>query len=153
MLTMSRIRYDFEKSVGYWVVPAAHALERALNEELAPLGVTYRQWQVIAVLILEKDVTQAEIARRLFIEAPTLKGILDRMERDGWIRRDACPTDRRCKVVRLQPSVAPAWKEMAACARRVRRRAMRGIDAEGFERLKELLGTVRENLEGKVVPR
>jgi len=68
-----RPRYDFEKSLGYWVIPVAHALERALNEELVPLGVTVRQWQVIACLILRKDACQADLARLLRVEAPTLK--------------------------------------------------------------------------------
>jgi len=142
-----RPRYDFEKSLGYFVIPVAHALERALNEELTPLGVTVRQWQVIACLILREDACQADLARLLRIEAPTLKGILDRMERHGWIERRASPTDRRCKLVRLTPSVVPAWKPMAACARRVRKRAMRGIPPRQFETMKAALATVRRNLE------
>jgi MarR family transcriptional regulator for hemolysin len=142
-----RPRYDFERSLGYFVIPAAHALERALNEELVPLGVTLRQWQVIACLILEGDACQADLARMLRVEGPTLKGILDRMERRGWIRRRASRVDRRCKVVRLAPAVVPAWKPMAACARRVRRRAMRGIGPRQFEAMKAALMTVRRNLE------
>lgn len=142
-----RPRYDFQKSLGYFVIPVAHALERALNEELTPLGVTVRQWQVIACLILREDACQADLARMLRVEAPTLKGILDRMERHGWIERRASRTDRRCKLVRLTPAVVPAWKPMAACARRVRQRAMRGIGPRQFETMKAALATVRRNLE------
>jgi len=144
-----RVRYDFERSLGYWVIPVAHALERALNEELVPLGVTVRQWQVIACLILRKEACQADLARLLRIEAPTLKGILDRMERHGWIERRASPTDRRCKVVRLMPAVAPAWRPMAACARRVRRRALQGMTPRQLQTMRTTLTTVRRNLEGK----
>ncbi len=140
-------RYDFEKSLGYFVIPVAQALERALNEELEPLGVTLRQWQVIACLILKKETCQAELARLLKVETPTLKGILDRMERRGWVERRACAADRRRKLVRLRPAVVPAWKPMAACARRVRRRALRGISPRQFETMKAALATVRRNLE------
>jgi MarR family transcriptional regulator for hemolysin len=142
-----RARYDFDRSLGYFVIPVAHALERALNEELVPLGVTLRQWQVIAVLILRKQASQAELARLLRVETPTLKGILDRMERDGWIERRASARDRRCNVIRLTPAVVPAWKPMAACARRVRRRALRGIAPRQFETVRAVLATVRRNLE------
>jgi MarR family transcriptional regulator for hemolysin len=144
-----RPSYDFENSLGYWVIPAAHALDRALNEELVPLGVTVRQWQVIACLILRGGACQAELARLLRVEAPTLKGILDRMERDGWIERCPCPDDRRRNVIRLKPAVVPAWRRMAACARRVRRRALRGITRGQFETLRATLAAVRGNLEGK----
>ncbi len=148
-----RARYDFERSLGYWVIPVAHALERALNEELVPLGVTLRQWQVIACLILYKEASQAELARLLRVETPTLKGILDRMERDGWIERRASALDRRCNVVRLTPLVVPVWKPMAACARRVRRRALRGIAPGQLETMKTALATVRRNLEGEEASR
>lgn len=143
-----RPRYDFEKSLGYFVIPVAHALERALNEELVPLGVTLRQWQVIACLILYKEACQADLARLLRVETPTLKGILDRMERDGWIERRASAEDRRCNVIRLKQAVVPVWKPMAACARRVRRRAMKGISPRQFETMKTALAKVRLNLEG-----
>lgn len=142
-------RYDFEKSLGYWLVPASHALERALNEELQALGVTVRQWQVIAWLIHDGELCQAALARRLRIEGPTLKGILDRMERDGWLERRPCRDDLRRNVLRLRPEARPVWREMAAAARRVRRRALQGIDPEEFERAKSVLARVRDNLEPK----
>ena len=31
--------YDFENSVSFWIIRAAHAVERAFNEELAPHGI------------------------------------------------------------------------------------------------------------------
>jgi DNA-binding MarR family transcriptional regulator len=71
------------------------------------------------------------------------------MERDGWIERRASSEDRRCNVIRLKPAVVPAWKPMAACARRVRRRALKGITARQFEAMKTALARVRVNLEGE----
>jgi hypothetical protein len=38
---------------------------------------------------------------------------------------------------------------MAACARRVRRRALRGLTEREVQQLKRMLGTVQANLEGK----
>jgi len=147
------LRYDFEASIGYHVVPTAHALQRALNEELAPLGVTYRQWQVLAWLVRDPDVCQADLARHMHIEGPTLAGILHRMERDGWLRREAYPDDKRCNRLVLQPAAEPLWRKMAAAGRRVRRRAMRGITREQFEAMRQVLGHVRANLERTEVKR
>lgn len=142
-----KLDYDFEKSVGCWVVTAARTLERALNEELAPHGITYRQCQVIGTLVMEQDLTQAQLARRLGVEAPTLAGVLDRMERDGWLTREPCPTDRRCNLLVLAPTVEPVWNRIVACAHRVRARATEGLDDADLARLKSLLERVRTNLE------
>ena len=80
--------YDFENSVGYWVFATAHALACAMNEELAAHGITSRQWEVLACISHDGELSQSELAERMHIEAPTLVGVLDRMERDGWIVRD-----------------------------------------------------------------
>lgn len=140
------LQYDFEESIGYWVVMTAHALQRALNEELARHGITFRQWQVLAWLALEGELAQAELAERMGIEAPTLVGILERMQRDGWIVRQTCPTDRRKKLVRPTPQVGPVWSKMVDCAHRVRGRATEGIPATQIEQLKALLGIIQDNL-------
>jgi MarR family transcriptional regulator for hemolysin len=141
------LQYDFEESITYWVWTTAHAFERALNEELAPHGITFRQAQVLGWLALEGEVSQARLAECMRIEAPTLAGILDRMERDGWILRVPSATDRRKKLVRPAPRVEPVWRKIATCGRRVRARATQGLDPAEVRRLMHLLAQIQSNLE------
>jgi len=140
------LEYDFENSVGYWVCQASHALLRAFNEELAPQGVTFRQAQVLGCLALEGRLSQTDLAERMRIEPPTLVGILDRMERDGWIRRDGDKSDRRRKLVEVMPAAKPAWTKIVTVAKRVRSRATRGMTPTQLAQLKKLLAAVQANL-------
>ena len=140
------LHYDFEKSIGYWVFLTAHAMERSMNEELASMGITLRQWQVLAYLALKGEMAQSELAALMGIEAPTLTGILDRMERDRWITRHGCPTDRRRKLIRPAPEVAPVWSRMVACAKSVREQAVQGLSDEQIEQLKQILAVMQNNL-------
>jgi MarR family transcriptional regulator for hemolysin len=82
-----------------------------------------------------------------WIEPPTLVGILDRMERDGWIRRGGDKTDRRRKLVEVLPAAKPVWTKIVAVAKRVRGRATRGMTATQLTQLKKLLAIVRVNLQ------
>ena len=138
--------YDFENSVGYWICQASHAFQRAFNEELAPQGVTYRQAQVLGCLALEGRLSQIDLAERMRIEPPTLVGILDRMERDGWIRRDGDKKDRRRKLVQPTAAAKPIWTKIVGVAKRVRGRATRGMTSAQLSQLKKLLGLVQANL-------
>jgi MarR family transcriptional regulator for hemolysin len=140
------LNYDFENSVGFWVCQTSHALQRAFNEELAPQGVTFRQAQVLGCLALEGPLSQTDLAERMRIEPPTLVGILDRMERDGWIRRDGDKNDRRRKLVRPMPAAKPVWGKIVAAGKRVRTRATRGMSTSELAQLKKLLAAVQENL-------
>ena len=40
---------------------------------------------------LEGELSQTELAAKMMVEPPTLVGILDRMERDGWISAAQLP--------------------------------------------------------------
>ncbi len=144
-----QLEYDFEESVGYWMFMTSRTWEQALNEELAPLGITYRQWQVLCWLALEGERTQTELADRLRIEAPTLVGILDRMEKAGWIRRQPAPRDRRKNLIVPTPRVQPIWNKAADCARRVRAGATAGISAEELATVKRVLDRIQNNLQNR----
>jgi len=106
---------------------------------------------LIKTAMIEKKLTQAELAAQMSIEPPTLVGILDRMERDGWITRQDCEIDRRRKIVRVAPPVEPIWEDVVACAKRIRARAIKGLDADKTQQLKKLLGVVLENLAGDIL--
>ncbi len=144
--------YDFEESVGYWLTLTTQAFHRALGEEVAPHGITYRQSVVLAWLALDGELSQAELATKMMVEPPTLVGILDRMERDGWITRNSCPSDRRKKLIRATTAAEPVWEKIAEGGRRVRSRATAGLTDKELETLKQLLCRVNRNLGAQAVP-
>jgi len=146
------LHYDFEASPGYWIFATAHALQNRLNEELAEHGITLRQWEVLVWLSYLGESSQSELAQCMRIEAPTLVGVLDRMERDGWIERETAPSDRRRKRIRPTERVEPVWSKMVACARRVRAEAIAGIDEKKLNVMREVLETMRANLAAATGP-
>ena len=121
-------------------------MSKALNEELAVHNITLRQWEVLCWLSYQGEQSQSMLAENMRIEAPTLVGVLDRMERDGWIERVPDPGDRRRKLIRPTEQVEPVWAKMVACAQRVRERATAGLSPEQRESLRDMLQLVRENL-------
>ncbi|NUT36400.1 MAG: MarR family transcriptional regulator [Hamadaea sp.] len=51
----------------------------------------------------EGPLSPSAVARRAGLHPATMTGILDRLERAGWIARDRDPDDRRAVVVRALP--------------------------------------------------
>jgi MarR family transcriptional regulator for hemolysin len=140
------LQYDFEQSVGYWLTRTTQAYHRAFGDELAPLGITYRQSQVLAWLALESKLSQSELASRMLIEPPTLVRILDRMESCGWIARQTCPQDRRKNWIVATPAAGPVWDQIAEVGKKMRTRATTGISPQQLTMLKELLDRVHQNV-------
>ena len=141
------LEYDYENSVGYWLSTTTHAIRRALEAELARERVTWRQWEVFNWLSLDGELTQAELAERMCVEAQTLTGILCRMEREGWLRRRPCPDDRRCKRISPTPRAEEVWRRIADCGHRVRKSAIQGLTEEELTTIKSLCGRIRNNLD------
>jgi MarR family transcriptional regulator for hemolysin len=140
------LKYDFEESVFYWLILAQQAYMRAFNSRLAPHGITYRQMQVLAWITIDGSMTQADLAARMFIEPPSLVGVLDRMERSGWIARKACPEDRRKKWIVVQPAAEEIWSKIVVIGRELRAQATEGLSAAEIATLRNLLARVRENV-------
>ncbi len=140
------LQYDFEESVGCWVAMTAHAMRRALDTELARENITLRQWEVLAWIAHDGEQSQSELAEKLGIEAPTLAGVLARMERDGWLERYSCPKDRRKKRIRTSAQAQEVWNRMVECCHRVRSQSVRGLTQPELDDLKRICEQIRVNL-------
>ena len=141
------LHYDFQESLGYWLCVTASAVQETLNEELSRHGITYRQFQVLCWLAHGgEEVTQAELASRMRIEPPTLVGLLDRMEQQGWITRESCPGDRRKKIVRPAAAAEEVWETMVEAMLRARERTTARLTPEQVESLKGMLRTIHATL-------
>ena len=138
--------YDFESSVGYWITLTAHAYQQRLNARLAPYGITFRQFQVLAWLVYEGPLSPAVLAEKLAVEPPTLTGILDRMEREGWVHRGAHPEDGRSKMVSIAANARAVWSQIVDCLNEMRAEATRDLSQDEVQSLMRLLAAVHTNL-------
>jgi MarR family transcriptional regulator, transcriptional regulator for hemolysin len=145
------LHHNLEESVGYWLTVTTQAYHRAVVEELSPRGITYRQSMVLGWLALEGELSQTELAAKMMVEPPTLVGILDRMERDGWITRHSCPHDRRKNLIRPNPPAEPVWERILECSAKVRAQATAGLSERQLQTLKQLLECVRQNLKSETL--
>ncbi len=75
-------------------VGAMHA--RAIAERV---GLNATDFECLDVLDWTGPITAGELARRVGITSGAVTGVIDRLERAGWVRRAADPTDRRRVIV------------------------------------------------------
>lgn len=58
-------------------------------------GLPIAQWSALKTLWNRDGLTISEIGEKLFIKNSTMTALIDRMERDGLVRRERDPGDRR----------------------------------------------------------
>jgi DNA-binding MarR family transcriptional regulator len=93
--------FAIEDSPGYLVNRLARSMAGQLAEQMRPAGVGIGQWAVLLFLWARDGMSQAELARVVAIEPPTMVRTIDRMVRDGLVTRVADPADGRISRIHL----------------------------------------------------
>jgi DNA-binding MarR family transcriptional regulator len=87
--------FVIEQSLGYLLNYVARLFARAHATCLEQHDVTIGQWAVLMFLWAKDGLTQTELSRQVAIEDATMVRTIDRMERDGLVRRVRNTHDRR----------------------------------------------------------
>jgi len=93
--------FVIEESLGYLVNRAARLMAHQLAEALRPAGVGIGPWAVLMFLWARDGMSQAELSRVVAIEPPTMVRTIDRMVRDGLVKRVPDPDDGRVSRIHL----------------------------------------------------
>ncbi|HEY7295234.1 MAG TPA: MarR family transcriptional regulator [Dehalococcoidia bacterium] len=139
-------RFELDRAPAAVIGRLHRRMRHRLDHRLERFGVTGVQWSLLAHLGNEDGLTQAELQRRLAIEGATLTHIVQRLERDGFIRRSCDPEDRRRQRVWLAEKSRELLPELAAEVAEHRAFVQRGLDADEIATLSALLRRLEENL-------
>ena len=95
------------------VMATADAFLRESQRLFRPHGLTGAQYNVLNLLALRPDgIIQRELSDLLVVDRSNITGLLDRLEKTGWVRRADHPEDRRVYQVSLTPAGRKLWEKI-----------------------------------------
>ena len=95
------------------VLAAADAFLRESQRLFRPFGITGAQYNVLNVLAERPaGMSQRELGDALVVDRSNVTGLLDRMEKVGWVARADDPKDRRVYRVSLTPAGRRLWRKI-----------------------------------------
>jgi DNA-binding MarR family transcriptional regulator len=125
------------------LVTVAKLLARNFGERFASLPLHVGQDRLLLELFEQDGLSQSELIERLGVEPPTVTGTVQRLERDGLLRREPDPANRRVSRVfltdagrALEGPVKDAWLQ-------IERQVTADLSAAEREQLLELLLRLR----------
>ena len=139
--------WDPTANPGHYFSRIARALARIGDIRLRELGFATAQLPVLTALKDGARMSQTELARWAKVEQPTMAQMLARMERDGIIRREADPNDRRGSLVSLTKQARSRLPAGRAILRQGNVEMTKGLSAREVETLVGLLKRVLANIE------
>lgn len=133
-------------SLGYQIGLLGRLYDRRLQEKLKDFGVAPGQFAPLVMLFEQDGLTQAELCRRINVEQPTMANTLQRMERDGLIRRKSDTADKRRSLVHLTPRAREMQAQIMEGARAVSNQTVKSLSASDQDDMFRLVARMVENL-------
>jgi len=88
----------------YNLVSAGDLLVTVYQEALRPHGLTRDEWRILAILDLVGESEPRRLAETLWLARSTIVNAVGRLERAGFVHREAATNDRRLVIVSLTES-------------------------------------------------
>lgn len=131
---------------GYELVTAVMATADAFLREsqrlFRPHGLSGAQYNLLNVIAeATEGLSQRELSDRLVVDRSNVTGLIDRMERAGWVKRTDHPADRRAYRVVLTPAGRKLWAEVTPRYLAVVRQVTADLPAR---RMRDTLATLRQ---------
>jgi DNA-binding MarR family transcriptional regulator len=140
------IAFDPLNTPSFLIKQLAKELTRLAEAELRPLGVGIGSLPVLAALKSGAALTQADLARLLRVEQPSMAQTLARLERDGLIRRRSHPSNRRIQLIELTATGREALPRSKAILLKGNERVLAGFTADEAGLFLSLLKRACDNL-------
>ncbi len=129
------------------VLMSFEVLARYLELELRRYEATLIRFNIMSTLFKNGgEMTPSEIAESVFREKNSITAAINTMERQGIVRREPSPNDRRSVKVVITDK---GWKEanqLNPVAQEISREVLSSMDKEQVENLVETMRTLRESL-------
>jgi MarR family transcriptional regulator, organic hydroperoxide resistance regulator len=123
---------------------ATHATLHRLSPALRDLDLTASEINALGNLGDGHARTTSQLGAAVGTQPTTLTGVLDRLERRGYITRAASPTDRRATVITTTTTGRRVAKRIRKAMTDLERRATAGLSPESIEAFRVVLTALTE---------
>ncbi len=140
----SRDRHDFAQAISI----VARRWRTRLDERLKPMNMSIARWGALYWLgQAGGGVSQATLADLAGVEPPTLVRVIDQLEAQGLVRRQANPSDRRVNLLFLTEAAKPMVEDIEVEAERLRVELLEGVSYEEYQTALRVIQTLHARLD------
>jgi DNA-binding MarR family transcriptional regulator len=149
------LEYKLDESLGFMMTMTERRLKPLLKKCIALEGdgLTYGMWFFLRVLWEADGLTQKELSDRVGMMQPTAVVALRSMETQGFVKIKPDPNDGRSTRIFLTKAGRDVADRMLPMVKGINDFALKGVTAEEFRILRNVLRKVRTNIDsGRFVP-
>src|SRR3954468_23790478 len=121
------------------IMRAEQIVSGAVEQALRPLGLTFARWELLMLLSFSThgSLPMTKIGERLMVHPTGISKLVDKLEEQELVQRDAHPTDRRTTLA----AILPAGRKLARRGAKAVADVRYGIDLDAVQ-LRELTAVI-----------
>jgi DNA-binding MarR family transcriptional regulator len=133
--------------IGLLVAAIRRAVKAMVAQRLGPLGVSPLQFWMLVGVLEAPGASQAELARRLRCDEPSVSRVVAGLASRGWVRSRRHGDDRRRLLLELTPSGRALARRLAPLAAEVRATIEAPLEPAMREQVRAALTTIASHLQ------
>jgi len=132
----------FKDCLCFQVGKISRKMAKLTRDAVAPYGLTTTQFFLLTALYEEEDISISALAQKVVLDKATLTGLIDRLERDGFVTRQTSPEDRRTVRVRLTPKAEELRETLTNLYHHINRRFLSLLTKEERETFEQVVSKI-----------
>ena len=134
----------YEESLPLKLLKAREATMYFFRPVLQEISLTEQQWRIIRILAQHGELESKQLADFCCLLSPSLTGIINRLEHQGYIQRRRSPEDQRRVLIRLTDKAKDLFDEVKPVLEERYREITEQFTQENLEQLNQLLGKLAQ---------
>lgn len=159
-MTKSRLQKELKKKTPFDsveqeahlnVLRTSDLLHHRFGKFLRDYGLTTSQFNVLRILESEgQPLPSLEIGQRLVQAVPAITGLIDRLEKLGFVKRRRCEEDRRVVYVELTPCAEKLLIEIDEPLKKLHRELAGPLTKSELKEITRLMEKLRHGIEQNI---
>ncbi|MGO9566565.1 MAG: MarR family winged helix-turn-helix transcriptional regulator [Desulfomonilaceae bacterium] len=147
-MKLSFTLFPLDNSPGFLIYKTATMMKAELSRAFHTAGfaITPEQWAVLSRLWESEGESQTVLAERTAKDRHNITRILDLLEKNGLVRREPDPEDRRYRRIFLTDEGKDLKGKLTPIVKKHLSRAFSGLDREDVDQLTRIHEHIVENL-------
>jgi DNA-binding MarR family transcriptional regulator len=130
-------------------IRTADLLFDQIGRLLRPLSVSAAGGLVLGILRDRGAMSPSELGEQLIVTRATVTGLVDSLERRGFVARTSHPTDRRSVVVEITPAGLDVLQKVRTLIHRHEKTWLSGLSEPELRAYIDLQHRIQDSLEGR----
>lgn len=133
---------ELKECINFLLSVSQNKVFKYFSKLLEEYGVTPAQYGVLNCLWREGQLSPKQIGEMVHLEAPTVSGILDKMQRAGLIERSVDPNNRRSVLVIATQKSNEIREEVEVATNKLNAKVLQDLTQSDTEALKKALEAI-----------